>query len=249
MTEGSFWDHAEALRGVLLRAVGVMLLLCAVAFGVMPRLFQEVILAPCSPDFPLYTMTGMRMQPVELINIRLASQFFIHMSASLYVALVAGMPVIAGLLWGFVSPGLYPDERRGAGLAAVVATVMFYTGVAVGYFLVFPLTLRFLADYQLSPLIPNRISLDSYMDNFLMVVALMGVVFELPVSAWLLGKLGVIHRGLFSVYRRHAIVVLLVLAAVLTPTGDPLTLLVVFIPVYILWELSALSVPRKSVGR
>ena len=122
---------------------------------------------------------------------------------------------------------------------------MFFLGVATGYFLVFPLTLRFLADYQLSALIPNQISLDSYMDNFMMLILVMGIVFELPLVAWLLGKAGIVSRGLFNRYRRHAVVALLVAAAVITPTGDPFTLMVVFLPLYLLWELSALTLPTK----
>ena len=115
--------------------------------------------------------------------------------------------------------------------------------MACGYFLVFPLTLRFLADYRLSDMIPNRISLTSYMDNFMMLILIMGIIFELPVVAWLLGKARLLHRGIFERYRRHAIVALLVLAAVVTPTGDPFTLTVVFLPIYLLWEVSALVVP------
>ncbi len=93
-------------------------------------------------------------------------------------------------------------------------------------------------------MIPNQISLDSYMDNFMVLILVMGIVFELPLLAWLLGRIGVITRGLFDRYRRHAIVALLVLAAVITPTGDPFTLMVVFLPVYLLWEASAFTVPR-----
>ena len=132
----------------------------------------------------------------------------------------------------------YGGDGRKAG-----GTLMFYLGVAAGYWLVFPLTLRFLAGYQLSTLIPNQISLDSYIDNFMMLVLVMGIVFELPVAAWMLGRLGVLRRGFFHTYRRHAIVALLIFAAVVTPTGDPFTLAVVFLPIYILWEGSALTVP------
>lgn len=158
--------------------------------------------------------------------------------------MVFAFPVIIYLLWGFVSPGLYEEEKRGVRAAFLAGNLMFFLGVAVGYFLVFPLTLRFLADYQLSEMIPNQISLDSYMDNFMVLILVMGIVFELPLLAWLLGRIGVITRGLFDRYRRHAIVALLVLAAVITPTGDPFTLMVVFLPVYLLWEASAFTVPR-----
>ena len=122
---------------------------------------------------------------------------------------------------------------------------MFFLGVAVGYFIVFPVTLRFLAEYQVSASVPNQISLDSYMDNFLIMIFVMGLVFELPLLAWLLGKLGLVTRDMFRSYRRHAIVVLLVLAALITPTGDPFTLMVVFLPLYLLWEIGAMVVPSR----
>lgn len=245
-----FWDHAEALRKVILQGAGVVVGLMCIYFAVMPQLFDRVILAPCRPDFPLYALfdrlTGSPeggMQEITLINIQLASQFFTHMTTSLWLAVITAFPIIIYLIWGFVAPGLYEHERRGVGGVLAGGNVMFYLGVATGYFLVFPLTLRFLAGYQLSALIPNQISLDSYIDNFMMLVLVMGVVFELPVVAWMLGRVGLLRRGFFHTYRRHAIVALLIFAAVITPTGDPFTLSVVFLPIYLLWEGSALTVP------
>lgn len=250
MKESGFWDHAEALRRVLLQSVGVVVGLMCIYFAVMPQLFDRVILAPCRTGFPLYTllddiagMSGSMQHDISLVNIQLASQFFIHMTSSMWLAVITAFPVILYLLWGFVSPGLYEHEKRGAGIVLTGGTLMFYLGVAAGYWLVFPLTLRFLAGYQLSTLIPNQISLDSYIDNFMMLVLVMGIVFELPVAAWMLGRLGVLRRGFFHTYRRHAVVALLIFAAVVTPTGDPFTLAVVFLPIYILWEGSALTVP------
>ena len=114
---------------------------------------------------------------------------------------------------------------------------MFFLGCAVGYGLVFPFTFRFLTEYQLSPTIVNQISLNSYMSNFLMLILIMGLVFELPLLAWLLSRLGLVTRSFFRKYRRHAVVILLVLAAVITPTGDPFTLMIVFLPLYLLYEL------------
>ena len=223
----------------------------------MPTLFDQVILAPCHGDFVLYrlferitaavpwlpqfTTEGFQ---VELINIKLASQFFIHMSSSFWLALVLSFPIVLYLLWTFIAPALYPREKRGVKTAFLIGCLMFFVGVAVGYFIVFPVTLRFLADYHISQLVPNQISLDSYMDTFLMLIFVMGVIFELPLLAWLLGSLGVLHRDFFKTYRRHAVVVLLVLAAIITPTGDPFTLSVVFLPIYLLFELSAYLVPK-----
>lgn len=254
----TFWGHVEALRRLLLSAGVVLAVFTALLFALMPKIFDSVILAPTRPDFFLYKLLGhvadaSPLMPdwsdqvdfhVTLINIRLASQFFIHMSSSFWLALVLSFPIIIWLLWRFVMPALYPNERHGVARAFFCGCLMFYIGVAVGYSLVFPLTLRFLAGYQISSSIPNQISLDSYMDNFLVLILVMGIIFEMPLIAWLLGKLGVITRSIFSTYRRHAIAALLILAAIVTPTGDPFTLMVVFVPLYALWEASALTVPK-----
>lgn len=255
--EKSFWAHLDDLRGVLIRVICVYTVACIGLFAFMPTIFNQVILAPTRGDFPVYAFFERvaRQAPaladaslsegeaagfsVELVNIELASQFFIHVSATCWLALLVTLPVIIYLLWTFVRPGLYPEERRHSRAAFMAGNLMFYLGAATGYFLVFPLTLRFLAGYQLSPLIPNVISLTSYMDTFVTLLLLMGLVFELPLLAWLAGKAGLITREFFSRYRRHAIVALVVAAAIITPTGDPLTLFVVFIPIYVLWELGA----------
>lgn len=258
--EPGFWDHVDALRGVLLRIGGVIVVLATVLFWFMREIFDSVILAPCRADFPLYrlldNLEGLgAFAPqsagtdfhVELINIQLASQFFIHLSTSCWLAAILAFPFIIYQLWTFVEPALYPSEKRNVRMAFLWGNIMFFIGVAVGYFLVFPLTLRFLADYQLSADIPNTITIDSYMDNFLLLTLLMGTVFELPMLAWTLGKMGLLTRSFFNRYRRHAIVALLIIAAMITPTGDPFTLFVVFLPIYLLWEGSASIVPATPV--
>ena len=252
----SFWDHIDALRSVLMRVVIVLVVVTVGLFCVMPDLFDSVILAPCKGDFVLYRFferitSSCSWLPqfttegfdVELINIKLASQFFIHMSTSFWLALVLTFPIVLYFLWTFIAPALYPREKRGVKMAFFIGCMMFFVGVAVGYFIVFPVTLRFLADYHVSQMVPNQISLDSYMDTFLMLIFIMGLIFELPLVAWLLGNVGILHRNFFKTYRRHAIVVLLVLAAVITPTGDPFTLMIVFLPIYMLYEISAYLVP------
>lgn len=257
----SIWGHVDALRSLLLRSAAVLGIFAAGLFGVMPWLFDHVVLAPARGDFFLYRWLGkiatdnplmpdLAPDPtfnVHIININLASQFFTHMTASLWGAVVLAFPIILYLIWQFVSPALYKGERRGVVRVFMFGNLMFYLGVLVGYVLVFPITLRFLAEYQLSTLIENQISLDSYMDNFFMLILVMGIVFELPLLAWLLGRVGVLKREFFAKYRRHAIVALLIIAAVITPTGDPFTLLVVFLPVYLLWEAGALLTPRGAV--
>lgn len=260
--EMSFWEHLDDLRGVLLR-MGAAVAVAAVAlFCVMPRLFDSIILAPCRGDFPLYRLFSLAAsftgEPyagddwhMELINTQLASQFFMHISISAQLAIVVTFPLLIYLMWTFISPALYPEERRHSAAAFIAGNALFYLGMAVGYFLVFPLTLRFLADYHLSESIANTITLDSYMENFTGILLVMGLVFEIPVIAWFLGRAGLADRGLFRRYRRHAIVALVVIAAVITPTSDPFTLAVVFLPLYLLWEVSALLVPgahRKHTG-
>lgn len=251
-SEMSFWDHFDALRGVLMKMAAVLVILGVAFFALMPRIFDSVILAPCNGDFPVYRAfdavagTDSAEFHVTLVNIQLASQLFIHLSTAFYMALVFGFPVVIYLLWGFVKPGLYENERRNSVKAFLFGNLMFFAGVAVGYFLVFPLTLRFLATYQLSEMIPNTITLDSYMDNFVTIILVMGAVFELPLLCWLLGKAGLLRRSFFSRYRRHAVVALLVAAALITPTGDPITLTIVFIPLYFLWEFSSSLVPKAQ---
>lgn len=255
----SFWDHLDALRRVLLRVVIVWMAGCVCLFAFMPEIFDKVILAPCSGAFCTYRLfdavaslwpaladTADAGFHIDLINIELASQFFIHMSAACWLSLVLLFPVVIYLLWGFVRPALYERERRGAVKAFLFGNLMFYLGASVGYFIVFPLTVRFLAGYQLSASVPNVISLDSYMNTFFTLVLLMGVIFEMPLLAWVLGRMHLLTRAFFDRYRRHAIVGLLILAAIVTPTGDPFTLLAVFAPVYCVWELGRYMVPRAS---
>lgn len=256
LPEMGFWGHVDALRNLLLRGALIVVVLTIALFAVMPWIFDSVILAPCRSDFILYRLFEKitSLSPalpafdnagfeVKLINIQLASQFFIHMSTSFWLAVILSMPVLMYLLWGFVAPALYPGEKRGVKRAFLLGNVMFYIGVAMGYFIVFPVTLRFLAEYQVSEMVPNQISLDSYMDNLMVLILVMGLVFELPLVSWLLGTMGILKRHFFVTFRRHAIAALLILAAVITPTGDPFTLMIVFLPIYGLWEASAFLVP------
>ncbi len=253
----SFWGHLDAFRSILIRMVLVVLGLMIIFFIYMKDIFDSIILAPCKGDFILYQLFNKITQyisfvpefstenfSVELINIQLASQFFIHMSTSCWLALVFAFPILLYLMWGFVKPALYQNEIKGIRIALSLGSIMFYIGIACGYLVIFPITLRFLADYQVSALVPNQISLDSYMDNFLAMIFIMGITFEMPLLAWTLSAIGVIKRSFFSTFRRYAIVILLIMAAIITPTGDPFTLMLVFCPLYLLYEFSALLVKK-----
>lgn len=251
----SFWDHLEDFRWTLLRSVIALFVFTIVSFAIMPYVYDSWIMAPTRPDFFLYRYlcyltSSFPFVPdfcndtfyVKVININLASQFFRHMTTSFWMALILTFPYLVFEIWKFVSPALYENEKKNMRWVFLFGTIMFFLGCALGYTLVFPITLRFLAGYQLSEMIENNISLDSYMDNFLMLIFIMGVVFELPLVSWFLSQLGFLNRSFFSKYRRHAIVALLVAAAFITPSGDPFTLAVVFFPLYVLYELSAFFV-------
>lgn len=256
--ELTFWDHLDELRKVLFRILGVWLVLAVGYFVAMPYLFDNVILAPCRNDFVFYEVLrhigdALHLEDefftqefqVKLVNINLAAPFFVHMSTAFWMSVVTAAPYLFFEVWKFISPALYPNERRGVKKALALGTVMFFIGVLLGYFMVYPLTLRFLSTYQLSVAIENQISLNSYIDNFMMLVLCMGLAFELPLVTWLLSLLGLVHKTFLRKYRRHAIVVIVIVAAVITPTGDPFTLAVVAIPLYLLYELSILMIKDK----
>ena len=183
---------------------------------------------------------------IKLININLAAPFFIHISTAFWMSVVTAAPYVFFEIWRFVSPALYPNERKGVRKALGLGTVMFFVGVLLGYFMVYPLTLRFLSTYQLSATIENQISLNSYIDNFMMLVLCMGLAFELPLVTWLLSLLGLVHKTFLRKYRRHAVVIIVIVAAVITPTGDPFTLTVVAVPLYLLYEMSILMIKDKK---
>jgi sec-independent protein translocase protein TatC len=163
------------------------------------------------------------------------------------MALLLTFPYLVFEVWKFVSPALYPNEKKSVRWVFSFGTVMFFIGCAVGYFLVFPLSLRFLVFYDISEVLDDQVSLESYIDSFLLLIFIMGVCFELPLLSWLLSQIGLLKRSFFKRFRRHAIVVLLIAAALITPSGDPFTLSIVFFPLYGLYELSAFFVKKDKV--
>lgn len=253
----TFWDHIDELRKVLVRSAVVLFVLMIVAFFFKSFIFDTVLLAPLSSDFILYkgldAFLGLLHLPplekfnIDLINIEMTAQFFIHIRISFYVALILAMPYIFYELWTFVRPALYENEKKVIKGSFGFAGLLFYTGVAVGYLLVFPLTIRFLGTYQVSSDVPNQISLNSYIGMLTSLVLVMGIVFEMPILAAILSRFGIISRELMKKYRKHAVVILVTLAAIITPSGDPVTLFFVSVPLYLLYELSiAVARSRKD---
>lgn len=258
--EMSFWDHLEEFRWTLLRSVIALFIFTILAFMAMPYIFDNYILAPSRSDFVLYRYlcsltSSMPFIPdfcddsfnIDIININMTTQFFRHMSTSFWLALILTFPYLVFEVWKFIKPALYENEKKSMRWVFVFGTTMFFLGCLIGYYLVFPITFRFLAGYELSSYIKNTISLDSYMDNFLMLIFIMGLIFQLPLVSWFLSKMNILNRSFFKQYRRHAVVALLVVAAFITPSGDPFTLAVVFFPIYILYEISAFFVKPAPI--
>ena len=247
----TFWDHLEVLRWSILRVAIALAVLVVACFAAMPHIFDRFILGPTGSDFFVYRWlsalgkSGGVLMPdfssgfkVDIININVASQFLTHISTSFWMALVLVFPYLVYEIWKFLKPALYEHERRNVRTAFLAGTLLFYAGCATGYCSVFPLTFRFLTGYTLGEGISNQISLNSYMNNFLGMIFVMGLVFEIPVLAWMLSRLGLIDKAFLKGYRSYAVVILLVLAALITPSGDPFTLGIVFLPLFLLYELS-----------
>ena len=235
--ELTFWDHLDVLRSSLIRMAVAVAVFAVAAFVLKEQLFS-VVLAPRSSDFVTYRLLGVEPFHLHLMNPGLTEQFMIHMRTALYAGLLVASPCVLYELFRFVSPGLYQNERRYAGWIVGAAYVMFLVGTLVNYFVVFPLTVRFLGTYQVSPDVANMLTLQSYVDTLLGMSLVMGVVFELPVVCGLMGRMGLLTDQWMSDYRRHAIVAILIVAAIITPTTDVFTLFVVTLPIYLLYEVS-----------
>ena len=233
----TFWDHLDVLRSSLIRMGMAIVVFAVVAFCLKDELFS-VVLAPRSSDFVTYRLLGVEPFSIHLMNTGLTEQFMIHVRTAIYAGLLVASPYILYELFRFVSPGLYQNERRYAVWIVGAAYLMFIIGTLTNYFVVFPLTVRFLGTYQVSPDVANMLTLQSYIDTLLGMSLVMGVVFELPVVCGLLGRMGLINSHMMAEYRRHAIVAILIVAAIITPTTDVFTLFVVALPIYLLYELS-----------
>ncbi len=226
----TFWEHLDELRSRLWRVLVAVLVAAVACFFFKENLF-EIVFAPKGAD-------------IQLVNIEITQQFLTHMKVSLFAGLLVVSPYVLYQLFAFVAPGLYTLERRMALRAVGGGYLLFVAGLLLNYFIVFPFTVDFLGNYQVSDAVPNRISLSSYISLLLVMSLLMGVVFELPVLCWLLAKFDILKSSFMKKYRRHAIVAILIIAAVITPTGDPFTLSLVSVPIYLLWELSILIVKK-----
>lgn len=243
--KATFWEHLDELRWAILRSLVVVLVFAVALFCLKEQLFS-IVLAPRSSDFITYRLMDTDAFKVPLMNIGLTEQFMTHMRVAIYAGLLFALPYALYELFRFVSPGLYRNERKAAVGIVGSSYLMFLLGTFINYFIIFPFTIRFLGTYQVSDDVANMLTLQSYIDTLITMSFLLGVIFELPVVCTILGRLHFISGQLMRRFRRHAIVAILIVAAIITPTTDVFTLLIVSLPIWLLYEVSIWLVPSNS---
>lgn len=255
----SFWGHLEVMRWMLVRCIAVVFILAIVIFSFKDFVFDSVIFAPCRADFVTYrAMCGLaektgfaalcpEISQISLININLSSQLMTHISVSFYLSIILALPYLLTEIWVFVAPALYKHERRPAVTAVVAFFFQFFLGIALSYFLIFPLTFNFLGNYQVSESISNQISLSSYISTFNGLMLSMGLVFEMPIVAYFFARIGILKASFLSRYRKVAIVISMAVAAFITPSTDVFTMCIVALPLYLLYEFSRIVVKHVEL--
>jgi len=246
----TFWEHLDELRGVLIRSIVAIILLTIIAFSFKGILFDIVILGPKNSDFITYrvlckigktlSMNFFCLEPstIKLININLAGQFMSHMTISIMAGFIVASPYIVWEFWRFIKPGLTENENKNTRGAVAVISGLFITGVLFSYFLAVPLMVNFLGNYQVSSSVVNQIALTSYTSAVTTMCFLMGLVFEFPIVVLFLTRIGILTPRFMSRYRKHTIVVILIIAGLITPSPDIFSQLIVAIPLYLLFEIS-----------
>lgn len=257
--EMTFLQHLEELRWHIIRALVAVVAGAIVAFIFKNIIFDHIILAPNNPDFITNRLLCrladlvnapvlcINQDPVELISIKMSGQFTTHINISLVAGLILAFPYVFWEFWSFFRPALYEKERKYARGAVTMASLLFLTGVLFGYFIISPLSINFLGSYRVSDIVTNQINITSYIGSVTSVALSAGVTFELPIVVFFLARIGVITPQFMRRYRRHAIVIVLILAAVITPP-DIFSLILVTIPLILLYEAS-IFIARRVVRK
>ena len=243
----SFLDHLEALRWHILRAISAVLILTIIAFLAKSIVFGVIILGPSKVDFITYrlfcdlgNLLGIAALcidklPFTLQSREMTSQFSMHMTSSLVVGFVVAFPYLFWEVWRFISPGLYDKEKNAARGAVFFVSFLFFLGAAFGYFVLAPMSINFLANYQLDPSIVNEFDISSYISTLTMLVLASAIMFQLPVVVYFLSKSGLVTSAMLRSYRRHAIVVILIVSAIITPP-DVVSQILIAMPILVLYE-------------
>lgn len=243
----TFGGHLEVFRKMLFRIFGVAGVIAVVVFC-FKDITWDILMAPSEWDFCTYRWLETVMQTiginfhfnefhVEMIATDLSSQFMTHITTAVYLGVLGASPYILYELFRFISPALYDNERKYSMQVAGIIYMLFLLGVLMSYFVLFPISFRFLGTYSVSAKVVSNITLDSYISTFVSLTLVMGLVFQLPVIAFFLGKLEFVTSEILSRYRKHAFIVIMLVAAIITPP-DLMTLILVTIPLYLLYEVS-----------
>lgn len=247
----TFGEHLDVLRKALTKITCAVIMFMLIIFCFKDDVFH-FLLGPCESDFATFRIlrkllslirTDILLYPsnIELITTDISSQFMAHLSASFYLGIMIASPYILYELMRYITPALYEKEKKYAYKILFAIYLLFFLGMVVSYWVLFPISCRFLASYSVSPDVKALISLDSYMSLFISLTILMGVVFQLPVLALSFARMGIIDNKFMSRYRRHAFILIVFIAAIITPP-DILTLIIVALPLYFLYEVSIIGV-------
>jgi sec-independent protein translocase protein TatC len=247
--EMSFLDHLEELRWHLIRSTAAVMILAVLAFIFKDFIFNTLIFGPKHPDFPTYRMFCSISQalgldtfcfqemPFRIQSRTMAGQFSAHMWTSIYAGIIVAFPYILYEFWKFISPGLKEKERKTSRGFIFIASLLFFLGVLFGYYLITPLSINFLGNYQVSKEVFNDFDLDSYISLVRTSVLACGIVFELPIIMYILTKIGLITPEILRKNRKFALIIVLILSAIITPP-DIVSQIIVAIPIVILYEVS-----------
>ena len=249
--EMSFFDHLDVLRGHLVRASIAIVVFTVLAFSYYDFIFDEIIMGPGRTDFWTYRMMCAAVEKFnlgadfcvtklnfEIINTELGGQFTLQLNSSLMIGIVLGVPYLLFEIWRFVKPALKEEERKSATGFVFWSSLLFIIGLLFGYYVVSPLSVNFLTNYEVSEIINNQITIDSYFSVIATLSIGAGITFELPTIIYILSKLGIMTPQFMRSSRRYATVIILIIAAVVTPTPDLIIMLTVSLPLFLLYEVS-----------
>lgn len=243
----SFLDHLEQLRWHLLRSVAAVLVFTVTAFLAKNIVFGQIILGPSKVDFFTYRMLckladffNTPVLCIDQLNFTIQSrqmtgQFSMHITSSLVVGIIAAFPYLFWEVWRFISPGLYAKERQAARGAVFFVSLLFFLGTLFGYYILTPISVNFLANYQLDPNILNEFDITSYVGTLSMLVLASAIMFQLPMVIYFLSMSGLVTAAMLKAYRRHSIVVILIVAAIITPP-DVISQILIAMPILVLYE-------------
>jgi len=258
--EMTFLQHLEELRWHIIRSVIAVVVGAIAAFILKDFIFDKIILAPKNPDFLTNRLLCrladavnapvlcINQNPLSLISIKMSGQFTTHITISLIAGVIMAFPYIFWEFWSFFRPALYEKERKHARGAVTAASSLFIIGILFGYYVISPLSINFLANYRVSDLVDNQINITSYIGSVTSVALSAGVTFELPIVVFFLARIGIITPAFMRKYRKHAIVVVLILAAIITPP-DVFSQTLVSIPLILLYEVSIFIAARVVKNR